>query len=72
MDPAKFRMINLVGEGEENALGKTWGGVKAKETLQAALDAAGWKKPKRANVWARRRHVRARHRRGQSMGEFDG
>jgi carbon-monoxide dehydrogenase large subunit len=50
MDPAKFRMMNLVGEGEENALGKPWSGVKAKETLQAALDAAGWKSPKRANV----------------------
>jgi len=50
MDPAKFRMINLVGEGEENALGKSWSGVKAKETLKAALDAAGWKSPKRANV----------------------
>ena len=49
MDPAKFRMINMIGEGEENALGKTWGGVKAKETLQAALDAAGWKAPKRAH-----------------------
>ncbi len=49
MDPTKFRMINLVGEGEENALGKTWGGVKAKETLQAALNAAGWRTPKRAN-----------------------
>jgi CO/xanthine dehydrogenase Mo-binding subunit len=46
MDPAKFRMINLVGEGEENALGKSWSGVKAKETLQAALDAAGWKTKK--------------------------
>jgi len=50
MDPAKFRMINLVGEGEENALGKSWSGVKAKETLKAALDAAGWKSPKRPNV----------------------
>jgi CO/xanthine dehydrogenase Mo-binding subunit len=50
MDPAKFREINLVGEGEENALGKSWGGVKAKETLQAALNAAGWKTAKRANV----------------------
>jgi CO/xanthine dehydrogenase Mo-binding subunit len=50
MDPAKFREINLVGEGEENALGKSWGGVKAKETLQAALHAAGWQTPKRANV----------------------
>jgi CO/xanthine dehydrogenase Mo-binding subunit len=50
MDPAKFRMMNLVGEGEVNALGKTWSGVKAKETLKAALDAAGWKSPKRPHV----------------------
>jgi CO/xanthine dehydrogenase Mo-binding subunit len=49
MDPAKFREINLVGEGEENALGKSWGGVRAKETLRAALSASGWKAPKRAN-----------------------
>ena len=46
MDPAKFRMMNLVGEGEQNALGKSWSGVKAKETLEAALDAAGWKTKK--------------------------
>ena len=50
MDPAKFRMMNLVGEGEINSLGKSWIGVKAKETLQAALHAAAWKSPKRANV----------------------
>jgi CO/xanthine dehydrogenase Mo-binding subunit len=50
MDPAKFRAINLVGEGEVNGLGKTWSGVKAKETLQAALDAANWRAPKRANI----------------------
>lgn len=50
MDPAKFRMMNLVGEGEENGLGRSWIGVKAKETLKAALDAAGWKSPKRPNV----------------------
>ena len=46
MDPAEFRLKNLIGEGEENALGKRLIGVKARETLQAALDAAGWKKPK--------------------------
>ena len=50
MDPAKFRLINLVGEGEENALGKSWKGVKAKETLEAALSAGGWNNSKRANV----------------------
>jgi xanthine dehydrogenase molybdenum-binding subunit len=50
MDPAQFRLINLVGEGEENALGKSWKGVKAKETLEAALSAGGWNNPKRTNV----------------------
>jgi CO/xanthine dehydrogenase Mo-binding subunit len=50
MDPAKFRMMNLIGEGEVNSLGKTWSGVKAKETLKAALDAARWQSPKRPNV----------------------
>ncbi|HSK30200.1 MAG TPA: molybdopterin cofactor-binding domain-containing protein, partial [Candidatus Limnocylindria bacterium] len=50
MDPARFRMMNLVGEGEVNALGRSWTGVKAKETLKAALDAAAWKSPKRPNV----------------------
>jgi len=46
MDPAEFRLKNLVREGDVNALGKTWRGVKARETLQAALQAAGWRKPK--------------------------
>ncbi len=46
MDPAEFRLKNVIGEGEENALGKKLAGVKARETLKAALDAAGWKKPK--------------------------
>jgi CO/xanthine dehydrogenase Mo-binding subunit len=50
MDPAKFRLINLVGENEENALGKSWKGVKAKETLEAALSAGGWNNPKRPNI----------------------
>ena len=53
MDPAELRMKNLVGEGEENALGKSWRGVKARETLQAALDAAGWKKPKPSRYYGR-------------------
>jgi carbon-monoxide dehydrogenase large subunit len=46
MDPAEFRLKNMIGEGEENPLGVRLHGVKARETLQAALDAAGWKKPK--------------------------
>jgi len=46
MDPAEFRLKNIVGEGDENALGVRLQGVKAAETLQAALDAAGWKRRK--------------------------
>ncbi|NIO08316.1 MAG: molybdopterin-dependent oxidoreductase [Deltaproteobacteria bacterium] len=42
MDPAEFRLKNMIGEGEENSLGRKMEGVKARETLQAALDAAGW------------------------------
>src|SRR5918996_393931 len=53
MDPAKFRMMNLVGEGEENALGRSWKGVKAKETLQAALDTAVLEKPKSDSNYGR-------------------
>jgi len=49
MDPGEFRLKNLIGEGEENALGRRWTGVKARETLQAALEAAGWKTPKPRN-----------------------
>ncbi len=48
MDPAEFRLKNMLGEGEENAIGRRMEGVKARETLQAALNAAGWwkRKPK--------------------------
>jgi CO/xanthine dehydrogenase Mo-binding subunit len=46
MDPAEFRLKNVVAEGDENALGVRLRGVRARETLQAALDAAGWARPK--------------------------
>jgi CO/xanthine dehydrogenase Mo-binding subunit len=46
MDPAEFRLKNMIGEGEENAIGERVVAVKARETLQAALDASGWKRPK--------------------------
>ena len=46
MDPAEFRLKNAIREGDENALGRKLIGVKARETLKAALDIAGWKKPK--------------------------
>jgi CO/xanthine dehydrogenase Mo-binding subunit len=46
MDPGEFRLKNIIGEGEKNAIGERLQGVKARETLRAALDAAGWERPK--------------------------
>ena len=46
MDPAEFRLKNLIKEGEPTPIGLTWVGVKGKETLNAAMDAVGWNKPK--------------------------
>lgn len=53
MDPAEFRLKNIIGEGEENALGVRLKGVKARATLQAALDACGWKRPKPRSNYGR-------------------
>jgi len=49
-DPVQFRMQNLVGEGEECAFGERWEHVRARETLQAAVDAAGYGSPKPEHV----------------------
>lgn len=46
MDPVEFRMKNLLSEGDENAVGRKLREVKAKETLEAALEQFGWYKPK--------------------------
>ena len=44
MDPAEFRLNNLIGEGEEDATGQRLRSVRFREVLQAALDAAQWKR----------------------------
>src|SRR5438132_3509806 len=49
MDPAEFRLKNFLTEGEEDAVGHRLYNVRFREVLQAALDAAGWKKSKRPN-----------------------
>ena len=46
MDPAEFRLLNMIGEGEEDAAGTRLRGIKAREVLQAALAAANWGEPK--------------------------
>lgn len=42
MDPAEFRMLNLLEQGDTAPAGQQWVTIRAKETLQAALDAINW------------------------------
>ncbi|HKY07389.1 MAG TPA: molybdopterin cofactor-binding domain-containing protein, partial [Candidatus Binatia bacterium] len=49
MDPAEFRLKNFLAEGEADAVGHALHSVRFREVLQCALDAAGWKKPKKRN-----------------------
>ncbi len=46
MDPAEFRLQNIIGEGEEDATGQALRSVQFREVLQAALDKARWKEYK--------------------------
>lgn len=50
IDPFAFRMQNLVEDGEENAAGERFARVRAKETLRAGAEAAGYGQPKPAFV----------------------
>ncbi len=46
MDPAEFRRINLIGPGQEDALGRPLRLVNVREVMDAALEAANWGHPK--------------------------
>ncbi len=49
IDPARFRLMNFIREGEKDAVGQELQDVHFAEVLQGALDAAGWNKPKKPN-----------------------
>jgi carbon-monoxide dehydrogenase large subunit len=49
MDPAEFRLKNFLRENEADAVGHELHSVRFREVLQGALDAAGWKKPRKRN-----------------------
>jgi CO/xanthine dehydrogenase Mo-binding subunit len=59
MDPAEFRMKNLIEEGEPTPLGQNWSQIRAKETLRKAMEASAWSEPKPS----------PRHGRGVAMFE---
>jgi carbon-monoxide dehydrogenase large subunit len=50
MDPVEFRRINLMHDGDASPTGKAVPHIKAEETLNKALQASGYNKPKRKNV----------------------
>ena len=50
MDPLEFRLKNLIREGEKMATGNSFAEIKAIETLQRGVAAAGYGSPKPPNV----------------------
>jgi CO/xanthine dehydrogenase Mo-binding subunit len=64
LDPAEFRLKNLIVNGDPTGWGEELHDIRARETLKAAMDAAGYDKPKPKNVG---RGV-AIGERGQGMG----
>ncbi|MGH7825687.1 MAG: xanthine dehydrogenase family protein molybdopterin-binding subunit [Candidatus Binatia bacterium] len=50
IDPVEFRLKNLLNDGEPTPFGQKLQNVLAHETLEKAIGASGWKKPKTKNV----------------------
>jgi carbon-monoxide dehydrogenase large subunit len=50
LDPAEFRRMNFMRDGDASPLGEVVPHVKATETLTRALDASGFRQPKKKNV----------------------
>lgn len=68
MDPAEFRLKNLLAEGEEDAVGRRLRSVRFREVLKAALKGAGWKKPKAGPNFGRGMALFGRHISGGDTG----
>jgi CO/xanthine dehydrogenase Mo-binding subunit len=50
IDPLDFRLRNLIEAGDETPIGTRYQGIRAKETLEAAVAAAGYRTPKAPNI----------------------
>jgi len=68
MDPAEFRLRNIIGEGDEDAVGQRLRSVRFREVLQAALDAAGWDNPNPGPGYGRGIALFGRHIGGGATG----
>jgi CO/xanthine dehydrogenase Mo-binding subunit len=49
-DPVDFRLQNLLEAGDESPTGSRYQGMRAKETLEAAVAAAGYRTPKAPHI----------------------
>jgi CO/xanthine dehydrogenase Mo-binding subunit len=68
MDPAEFRLKNFLEEGEKDAVGHHLHSVRFREVLQAALNAADWKRPKPRPNYGRGIALSGRHISGGDTG----
>ena len=50
MDPLDFRLMNMIGEGEETPTGHHFVDLRARETLEAAVSEAGYHLPRPPHV----------------------
>src|SRR5262245_30643577 len=50
MDPLDFRLKNLLEDGDETPIGTRYQDIRAQTTLEAAVDAAGFRTPKAPNI----------------------
>src|SRR5262245_49920981 len=50
IDPLDFRLQNLIEEGDETPSGTRYQGIRAKQTLETAVMAAGYRTPKAPNI----------------------
>ncbi|MFQ5683247.1 MAG: xanthine dehydrogenase family protein molybdopterin-binding subunit [Candidatus Binatia bacterium] len=68
IDPAEFRLRNLITEGDEDAIGKRLYNVQFKPVLKAALDEVGWDDPKPGPCFGRGIGLFGRHIAGGDTG----
>ena len=68
MDPAEYRLNNLIRDGEVDAVGQRVRSVRFREVLQAALDSADWKKPEPNSHFGRGIALFGRHISGGDTG----
>jgi carbon-monoxide dehydrogenase large subunit len=68
MDPAEFRLRNLIHDGDADAVGQRMRWVRFREVLQGAVDAAGWKRPKAGPNYGRGVALFGRHISGGDSG----